>query len=142
MVIQPSFIPRLAITVDWFDITIDDAIQPIGAGRHPVDLRRDAGPAVLRPRQSRRSSARCGGPATASCATSTQNIGSFKTRGIDLGVSYAHEIGGCGNLSFNLVGTWLDELITDNGVSDPTIAPASTARPAALRAPNGGTRRA
>ena len=30
-VIQPRFIPRLAITVDWFDIQIDNAISTIGA---------------------------------------------------------------------------------------------------------------
>ena len=31
VVLQPSFIPRLAITVDWFDIKIKNAIQQIGA---------------------------------------------------------------------------------------------------------------
>ena len=30
VVIQPTFIPRLAITVDWFDIKVKGAIQPLG----------------------------------------------------------------------------------------------------------------
>ena len=33
MVFQPRFIPRFALTVDWFDIKIDDAIGIIGADK-------------------------------------------------------------------------------------------------------------
>jgi iron complex outermembrane receptor protein len=48
-----------------------------------------------------------------------QNIGRFRTRGIDVGVSYSMDIGSMGGLSANLVGTWLDSLTTDNGVTAP-----------------------
>jgi outer membrane receptor protein involved in Fe transport len=43
------------------------------------------------------------------------NIGGLETTGIDVNVAYNRDIGSLGALSFNLVGTWLDELITDPG---------------------------
>jgi len=47
------------------------------------------------------------------------NIGSLKTRGIDVQASYNMELGGLGGLGFSFVGTWLDQLITDTDLSDP-----------------------
>ena len=53
------------------------------------------------------------------------NIGSLSTKGWDLSLSYTGvELGGLGELSFNLVGTVLDELIT---VPGPGIAPVECA---------------
>ena len=44
------------------------------------------------------------------------NIGSLSTKGYDLNVNYTGlEIGRFGSLNFNLVGTYLDELITEPG---------------------------
>jgi iron complex outermembrane recepter protein len=118
VVLQPSFIPHLAITVDWFDIKIDQPIQPIGqdvileecaSTQNPTFcgfVHRDQFGSLWRTGQG-------------FVTDQPQNIGSFKTRGIDVGVGYSMEIGGMGGLSFNLVGTWLDKLITDNGVSPP-----------------------
>jgi outer membrane receptor protein involved in Fe transport len=48
-----------------------------------------------------------------------QNVGSLKTTGIDVGFSYSHDIGSLGGLALNMNGTWLNEIITDNGVSQP-----------------------
>ncbi|HYI64486.1 MAG TPA: TonB-dependent receptor [Allosphingosinicella sp.] len=117
-VFQPSFIPRFALTVDWFDIKIEDPIQPIG---QDVILATCA--ATLNPlfcgqvqRDQFGSLWRTGAGFVRDLQ---QNIGSFRTRGIDVGLSYSHEIGGMGNVSLNVVGTWLDRLITDNGVSTP-----------------------
>ena len=39
-----------------------------------------------------------------------RNIGGFSTRGIDVGASYAMNIGRWGGLSFNMNGTWLDRI--------------------------------
>ena len=49
----------------------------------------------------------------------TQNIGGISTRGIDIGASYSMDIGSMGSVGLNFVGTWLDELILDNGVTTP-----------------------
>ena len=50
------------------------------------------------------------------------NIGSLSTKGVDMSVSYTGlELGGLGELSFNLVGTYLDELTYVSGIN--AIAP-------------------
>ena len=139
VVLQPSFIPRLAITVDWFDIKIDAADPADRPGRDPRHLRRitptTAG-RLLRPRPSRLLRARCGGPRDGFVRDTVINIGSFATRGIDVGVSYSMRLGGLGGLSFSLVGTWLDELEhRQRRFRSPMIAPATTARPAAFPSP-------
>jgi iron complex outermembrane receptor protein len=117
VVIQPRFIPRLAITVDFFDISIQDAIQPIGQDTILTQcletgveqfcdlINRDARGSLWLTNQG-------------FVVDTTQNIGSFSTRGVDLGVSYAMDLGSAGSLGFNFVGTWLDELIVDSGVPD------------------------
>ena len=70
------------------------------------------------------------------------NIGSLSTKGVDMSVSYTGlELGGLGELSFNLVGTYLDELTYVSGITGiaPTNARTSSpARCAASRIPTGG----
>ncbi len=118
VVLQPRFIPRLAITVDWFDISIDQPIQPIGQDTILQTCADTLDPFFcgLVQRDQFGSIWRTG---TGFVRDLNQNIGSFSTRGIDVGVSYSMDWEGVGGFSFNLQGTWLDELITDNGVSAP-----------------------
>ena len=118
VVLRPSFIPRLAITVDWFNIKIDQPIQPVGQDVILATCAATLDPTFcgLVQRDQFGSLWRTG---TGFVRDLNLNIGSFKTRGIDIGVGYSMEIGSAGGLSFNLVGTWLDELITNNGVSVP-----------------------
>jgi iron complex outermembrane recepter protein len=118
VVLQPRFLPRFALTVDWFDINIDAAIQGIGQDTILATCVATADPGFcgLIQRDNLGSLWRS---ANGFVRDLQQNIGSFSTRGIDIGASYSHEIGSWGSLSFNLVGTWLDELVVDNGVSDP-----------------------
>lgn len=117
VVLQPSFIPRLAITVDWFDIKIDQAIQPIGQDvilqtcattQNPVFcglVHRDNLGSLWRSGQGY-------------VIDQPQNIGGFSTRGIDVGLTYSLPISdSLGSLSLNVVGTWVDKLTTDNGVN-------------------------
>ena len=119
LVLQPSFIPRLAITVDWFSIKIDSPIQPIGQDVILATCVQTLNPGFcgLVHRDQFGSLWRTG---QGYVIDTPQNIGKFSTRGIDVGVSYTLPISDTlGSLSFNLVGTWLDQLITDNGVTDP-----------------------
>jgi len=111
VVVQPSIIPGLALTVDWFDIKVKNSIGTIGA-----DL-------ILQ---------QCGAGNASACALvhrdaqgslwrssngyvidTNANTGAISTRGVDFGLSYTHGLGGIGSLSFNTVGTWLDRLNVD-----------------------------
>jgi outer membrane receptor protein involved in Fe transport len=110
IVFQPSFIPRFAVTVDWFDIKIKDQIGIIGAdlilnrcvsaGEFCNLIHRDQQGSLWR--------------SSNGFVTDTNlNAGSIETRGIDFGISYSMPLGGLGNISFNSVGTWLDLLGND-----------------------------
>ena len=118
VVFQPSFIPRLAITVDWFDIEIDNAISTIGADTilAVCDSTQDAFFCGLIQRDQFGSLWRT---SNGFVTDLTQNIGGLSTRGIDIGASYSMDVGTFGNVGFNFNGTWLDELITDTGVVVP-----------------------
>jgi iron complex outermembrane receptor protein len=119
LVIQPSFIPRLALSVDWFDIQVDSFIQGVGADT------------ILATCAATRDPTFCGlvnrdqfgslwRTSNGYVEDFSINIGAVKTRGIDVQASYSMEIGeGWGGVGFNFVGTWLDRLVTDNGVSTP-----------------------
>jgi len=118
IVLQPRFLPGFALTVDWFDIEIDSAIQQIGQDTILATCAAtlDPGFCGLVNRDSFGSIWRT---SNGFVVDTNQNIGSFSTRGVDIQATYSTGIGSLGNLSFNLVGTWLDELITDNGVAAP-----------------------
>jgi outer membrane receptor protein involved in Fe transport len=111
VVFQPSFIPRLAITLDWFDIKIKNQIGTVGAD---LIIQQCLGgdtsfcPLIVRDAQGSLWRSNNG-----FVIDTNANTGGLSTRGIDFGVSYSMPIGSMGNLSFNSVGTWLDELIND-----------------------------
>ena len=119
-VIQPRFVPRLALTIDYFDIQIDNAIGTIGADTilnvcvETVDpvfcglINRDQFGSLWRT------------PA-GFVSDLTQNIGGLGTSGVDIGVSYSYPIGGWGSLGFQFNGTWLDKLTFDTGLDVPSI---------------------
>jgi iron complex outermembrane receptor protein len=117
-VIQPRWIPRLAITIDWFNIKIKNAIQQIGADTILKQCVLTANPTFCN-LVHRDSSGSIWRSAAGFVFDHPRNIGGFSTRGIDVGASYAMNIGRWGGLSFNMNGTWLDRLVTDTGISAP-----------------------
>lgn len=115
VILQPRFLPGFTMTVDYFNIKIDNTISTIGpevtlnacyTNNDPVACAR-----VLR------------NPANGALwigdgnvVDLNTNIGSLETTGYDVNMSYAGlEIGRVGSLSFSLTGTYLDELVTDPG---------------------------
>jgi outer membrane receptor protein involved in Fe transport len=109
-------VPRLAITVDWFDIDIGNAIQPLGADNTITSCINTGDPLfcdlVVR---SPGSGSLFAGP-NGFIINVNQNIGGVSTRGVDVGASYSMPVGSFGTIGLNFQGTWLDELITDTGV--------------------------
>ena len=119
IVLQPRFAPGLAVTVDYFNIKIDDTISAFGApntwtacyGNGDADAcsRINRNPAGLL------------WVGNGNVADININIGSLETTGYDINATYTGlEIGRFGSLAFNLTGTYLDELITEPGAGiDP-----------------------
>ncbi len=110
IVLQPRFIPGLAVTVDAFDIRVRDAIGTIGFDTI-IGQCIDSGDPFFCSRINR-------APGTGSLWLGTEgfitdlntNVGGIKTRGIDINGSYTRQIGGLGSLNLSLVGTYLDKL--------------------------------
>jgi len=112
IVLQPRFAPGLAITIDYFDIEIEDTITILGAnniwtacyGANNADactlINRNPGTGQL-------------WIGTGNVRDLNTNIGSLGTKGYDLNVQYTGlEMGRFGSMNFSLTGTYLDELIT------------------------------
>ncbi len=110
VVVQPSMIPGLALTLDWFDIKVKNQIGTIGAdlilsqcigqNQYCNLIHRDAQGSLWR-------------SPNGFIVDTNLNAGELSTRGIDFGFSYTHGLGSIGSLNINSVGTWLDQLIID-----------------------------
>jgi outer membrane receptor protein involved in Fe transport len=110
VVVQPSFIPGLALTLDWFDIRVKNNIGTIGAdlilnqcvtaNTYCNLIHRDAQGSLWR-------------SPNGFVVDTNLNAGAISTRGVDFGFSYTHGLGGIGSINLNSVGTWLDRLIAD-----------------------------
>jgi outer membrane receptor protein involved in Fe transport len=119
IVLTPRFAPGLAVTIDYFDIDIEDTISTFGAENtldacyHNNDA--DACSRILRNQNGQL------WVGTGNVIDTNINIGSLSTKGYDLNATYTGlEVGRFGSLSFNLTGTLVDELITEPG---PGIEP-------------------
>jgi len=119
VVFQPSFLPRFALTIDWWSIDLKDAIQGFG------------GDAIIN---------NCVAHSTAtsvapSCALINRdpagslwltpngfvtdlptNSGRIQTHGWDINTSYSRKIGNIGTLATSFNGTWLKEYKVNNGL--------------------------
>ncbi len=112
IVFTPRFAPGLAITIDYFDIQIEDTITIVGANNiwtacYGAD---NADACALINRNPGTGQLWIGSGHVRDLNT---NIGSLGTKGYDLNVQYTGlEMGRFGSMSFNLTGTYLDELVT------------------------------
>jgi len=116
VVLQPRWIPGLALSVDAFDIKVKNLITTFpftgllancGVSGDPVFcnlINRDATGSLFN-------------LATGFATTTNLNLGSLRTKGIDINASYSHRIGGMGTLSASLVGTYLKSLAFNTGLN-------------------------
>jgi iron complex outermembrane receptor protein len=111
IVLTPEFLPDLAVTVDYFDITLDDAIAQLGGGPQNTlnlcyltvrDASSDFCQAVHR------------NPATGAITVPYSldvlqaNIGGLQTSGIDLQARWGFDVGG-GRVDVGTAWTYTDE---------------------------------
>jgi outer membrane receptor protein involved in Fe transport len=108
VVLAPSFLKRFSLSIDYFDIKVRDYISSIPASLTISQcietgdpffcslFHRDPRNGVLFGEQGY-------------VISTTQNTGSLKTSGVDVGANYAVDTG-IGGFSLSFIGTWLKEL--------------------------------
>lgn len=122
VVLQPRFIPRLAMTVDYYDIKITDAISPPNQDAILKDCVTNA-TATFTPLSCglvhRDAAGSIWLTPNGYVDNIPNNIGSTRTKGIEVGMSYIQPVGSFGRLNFSMNGTYLDKYKVDNGYTQP-----------------------
>jgi iron complex outermembrane receptor protein len=106
---QPSFAPGLRLQVDYFDISIDDAIQNPNADFSLLMCALNGDPAACS-RIHRDGDGSLWQSNNGFIVDTFENIGEISTKGIDFDVSYQFDVGSAGRLGLNFVATMLDSL--------------------------------
>lgn len=119
VVIQPRFLPRFALTVDYYDIKVDGAIQGFGSDAIVNFCTATADPTTCALINRNPVNGSLWLTPDGYITNLQQNIGGVRTKGIDVGASYSYEIGETGTLGLNFQGTYLDKFYVDNGLSEP-----------------------
>jgi outer membrane receptor protein involved in Fe transport len=111
VVFTPRFAPGLAITVDYFDIDIEDTITTFGPPNTWTACYAANDPAACA-RINRNPNGQLW-VGNGNVTDLNINIGSLSTKGYDVNIGYTGlEMGRFGSMAFNLTGTYLLELIT------------------------------
>ena len=111
IVLQPRWVPGLSITVDYFDIKIDDTITTFGSPNTWTACYANNDPAAC-DRINRNPNGQLW-IGQGHVVDTNINIGSLSTTGYDVNIGYTGvEIGRFGSLSFNMTGTYVVDLIT------------------------------
>ncbi len=118
VVIQPRMLPGFVLSVDYFNIKIKQAIQGIGADTILSQCTTTADPFYCN-LVHRDASGSLWRTSNGYVIDTNQNIGGASTKGVDITAAYNRRIGNLGRLSVNFVGTYLNSLVTDDGVSTP-----------------------
>ena len=122
LVITPRAVDGLSITVDYFDIEVEGAIQ----GLDPETIHNEClatGDPVFCNQVNRGSTGTLWIQGSAVSSTDI-NIGAFETSGVDLGIAYTTGLGDMGSLQVGFTGTYLDEF---NEIQRPGDAPIKCA---------------
>ncbi len=122
VVFQPSFVPGLSITVDYYNIKIDDAISQAtaedaynlcfgNAAGSGITAASATNPLCTQIRRNPDTGALDGDAATTpGLLILPSNLGRIKTDGIDLGVSYRRDLG-FAKLNLSFLGNWTNRSI-------------------------------
>jgi iron complex outermembrane recepter protein len=120
IVLQPRFIPGLALTADYFNIKVKGLIGTLGFS--PIlNFCGTTGDPTVCALVNRDAAGSLWLDPSAFVRLDTINIGGLTTKGIDFNGSYAHKFGGLGTLNVSMVGTYLKELEVDTGLAAPAF---------------------
>lgn len=119
VVFTPEFLPGFNLTLDYFDIQIDNLISSIGP-QNSLDACYTAGLAAACANIERNANGQLW-VGSGNVVDLNTNIGGLKTSGLDVAANYNLDLAdfgwdSAGRLGFAMVGTWLDKLETDTGL--------------------------
>jgi iron complex outermembrane recepter protein len=122
-VLQPSFIPRLALTIDYWNIKVEDAIQGFGADSIlTACINQSTSATSISPACSLIQRDAAGSLWLTGQGFVTDlpnNVSTLETSGVDVNASYSHRLFSLGGLSWSFNGTWMNKYRNDNGLSQP-----------------------
>lgn len=112
VILTPSFVPNLRVSVDYYSIELTGAIAPLAGGVNSIlDLCFNQ----IRNLESVACQAVSRNPDNGTIDTNfpvtalNENIGRLETSGVDLQVNYRIPTGGSSNLDLNFAGSWVNE---------------------------------
>jgi len=119
VVFTPEFIPGFNLTIDYFDIKIENLISSVGA-QNSLDACYTSGLIAACNNIKRNANGQLW-VGTGNVVDLNTNIGGLSTSGVDVAANYSVDLAdfgweGAGRLGFAMVGTWLSELKTDTGL--------------------------
>lgn len=114
VVFQPGFAPGLYVSLDYFDIKVDDAISSLVGGNADAYINQclTTGDPIFCDRIQRDALGSLWILPTSFIVDTAENIGSYAVEGIDLQANYTFEIGEH-RLGFNLIGTKMEKAETE-----------------------------
>ena len=115
VVLQPRWIPGLALTLDYFNIKVKNLIAPLSFNGVLASCAIGGDPAVCALVQ-RDATGSLTNLNSGFITLQTQNVGGLQTKGFDFNASYSHRFAGMGTLNASFVGTYLKNLIFDTGI--------------------------
>lgn len=119
VVLQPSFIPRLSLTVDYFNIEVDNAIRSFGPDTILDDCVDNSTAAITRDSCALINRDPAGSlwltPNGFTIDLPT-NVGRLETAGWEISGSYSMPVS-FGSVSLQMNGTYLDKYVVDNGLA-------------------------
>jgi outer membrane receptor protein involved in Fe transport len=111
VVIQPRFIPGLALTADYFNIKVDDVIGTIPWQTVLLTCIQQGGPLCDLVHRDQFGTLWLTPEGT--ITVTNQNVGKLKTEGFDFQGNYSRRLGGVGTANVSFVGTYLKKLYTN-----------------------------
>lgn len=119
VVFQPDFLPGFNISIDYFNIEVENLISTVGA-QNSIDAcyQNNVSAACSLINRNANGQLWVGSGHVQDLNT---NIGGLSTSGVDVVANYRMDLGAVGaenmgGLAFNFVGTWLESLETDTGL--------------------------
>ena len=110
VVFTPTFLPKLTLSIDWFNIQVDDFIATIPEQTSINNCLQNNDPLFCGQIVRDPVNGRLWGNEDAYVIATNINTGSLETSGLDITGSYALAIGGYGSLRIDYIGTFLDSL--------------------------------